>query len=133
MHWLLDTDVCIAILREHAPTLERVRAESPADLAIASMTEAELRFGALRSSNPAAGEARIDALLSAPIAVLPFDRAAARRYAAVRQALGRAPIGNPDLVIASTALANGLTMVTGDVREFSRVPGLDVETWGEMA
>ncbi|MDE3127902.1 MAG: type II toxin-antitoxin system VapC family toxin [Gemmatimonadota bacterium] len=129
MRWLLDTDVCIAILREGERVLARMRAESPADFAIASMTEAELRYGALRSSDPEAGEARIDAFLSAPIAVLPFDRAAAARYAVVRHALRRAPIGNPDLVIASTALANGLTVVTGNEREFRRVPGLEVESW----
>ena len=129
MRWLLDTDVCIAILRGHERVLERVRAESPADVAIASMTEAELRYGALRSSDPAAGEARIEALLSAPIEVLPFDRAAAARYAEVRHALRRTPIGNPDLVIASTALANELALVTGNEREFARVPGLVVEKW----
>ncbi|HEU4990752.1 MAG TPA: type II toxin-antitoxin system VapC family toxin [Gemmatimonadaceae bacterium] len=127
---MLDTDVCIAILREVPAAIERVRGESPADLAIASMTEAELRYGALRSSNPAAGEARIDAFLSAPIAVLPFDRAAAAHYAEVRHALRRTPIGNPDLVIASTALANGLAIITGNGREFRRVRGLEVETVG---
>jgi tRNA(fMet)-specific endonuclease VapC len=130
MQWLLDTDVCIAILRGDPHVVERVRMESPADVAIAAMTEAELRYGALRSRDPEAGEARIEALLSAPIEVLAFDRAAARHYAEVRHALRATPIGNPDLVIAGTALANGLTLVTGNVREFSRVPGLDVATWG---
>ena len=129
MRWMLDTDICVDILRGHAMTIARVRAESPGDLAIASMTEAELRYGAAKSRDPGAGEARINALLSAPITVLSFDRAAARHYADIRLAVRTLPIGNPDLVIASTALANGLILVTGNTREFRRVPGLEIEDW----
>lgn len=129
MTYLLDTDICIWVLREAEPMLSRVRRRSPADLAIASMTEAELRYGALNSRDPDAAFARIDAFLSAPIEVLPFDREAARRHAAMRHALRARPIGERDLVIVSIALARGLAVVTGNAHEFGRVDGLETEDW----
>ncbi len=129
MRYLLDTDTCIWLLREREPVYSRVREESPDDLALASMTEAELRFGALRSRDPASGLARVEALLAAPIAVLPFDREAARVHATLRLALRAQPVGERDLVIASVAVAHGLVLVTGNLREFARVPELEVEDW----
>lgn len=129
MTYLLDTDTAVWLMREREPVLSRVRAQSPADVAICSMTEAELRFGANKADQPARGLARLDALIATPIQVLPFDRAAARRHADIRFAVGAQPIGDRDLVIASVAAANGLTLVTGNVREFSRVPGLAIEDW----
>jgi tRNA(fMet)-specific endonuclease VapC len=129
VRYLLDTDACVWLLRGQAAMRARVRAASPDDLAISSMTEAELRFGALKSSDPARNLARVEALLSAPLAILPFDRGAARRHAEARFALRARPIGERDLVIASTALAHGLSIVTGNVRELGRVPELEVEDW----
>lgn len=129
MRHLLDTDICIWVLREREPVLSRVRRESPGDLAIASMTEAELRYGARNSSDPDAGLARVESLLSAPIEVLPFDRHAARLHAELRYALRSQPIGERDLVIASVGLAHGLTLVTRNSREFVRVPGLTTADW----
>ncbi len=129
MRYLLDTDICIWVLREREPVLSRARRESPADIAIASMTEAELRYGARSSSDPAGGIARVEAFLSAPIEVLPFDSDAARAHAELRYALRSQPIGERDLVIASVAAANGLTLITRNHREFARVPGLATTDW----
>lgn len=129
MRFLLDTDACVWLLRGQATLRARVRRISPDDLAIASMTEAELRYGALKSSDPARDLARVETLLSAPVAILPFDSDAARRHAETRFSLRARPIGERDLVIASTALAHGLTVVTGNVREMGRVPELVVEDW----
>jgi tRNA(fMet)-specific endonuclease VapC len=131
MRFLLDTDTCIWVLREKEPVLSRVRGESPDDLAIASMTEAELRFGALKSVDPVRALARVDAFLAAPIEVLPFDRAAAAWHAKVRYELRAQPVGERDLVIASVALTSDLTVVTGNDREFRRVPGLSVADWSK--
>jgi tRNA(fMet)-specific endonuclease VapC len=126
---LLDTDACIWLLRGRTPMRERVQALSPDDLAIATMTEAELRYGALKSLDPERDLARVEALLLAPIEILPFDRAAARVHAELRLALRATPIGERDLVIASVAVAHGLTVVSGNARELGRVPGLRVENW----
>ena len=93
------------------------------------MTEAELRYGALKSSDPARDLARVEAFLSAPMTILSFDRDAAQHHAEIRFALRARPIGERDLVIASTALAHDLPIVTGNAREMGRVPQLVVEDW----
>jgi tRNA(fMet)-specific endonuclease VapC len=129
MRYILDTDTCIYVLREKQPVVSRMRAESASDLAISSMTEAELRFGAINSSDPQRLLLQLDAFLSAPIQVLSFDREAAVRHAEIRLALRHQPIGERDLVTASVALATGLTVVTCNRREYDRVPGLDVVNW----
>lgn len=129
MPYLLDTDICIWVIRGRERVLARLRSESPDDIAIASMTEAELRFGALNSSDPDRAGARVDAFLEAPFVVLPFDSAAARVHADARLATRGRRIGEADLVIASTAIANGYTLVTGNEREFARVPGLVQVNW----
>lgn len=127
--YLLDTDTCIWALRGHAQVVSRMRLHSPVDLAIASMTLAELWFGATRSSGAPAAFAKVKMFLSPGIAVLSFDETAAYRYAEIRHAVRAQPIGNQDLVIASVGVARGLTVVTSNVREFSRVPGLRIESW----
>jgi tRNA(fMet)-specific endonuclease VapC len=129
MAYLLDSDTCIWVLREREPVMSRVHEKSPVDLAIASMTLAELRWGARKSVDPERSRGRIDALLNAPIEVLPFDREGARCHAEIRYAVRAQPIGDRDLVIASVAVANGLTLVTGNAREFARIPGLKIENW----
>ena len=74
---------------------------------------------------------RIETRLLPELPVLPFDASAARRYGEVRAELERrgTPLGDADLRIAAIALARGLTVVTGNVRHFQRVPGLPVENW----
>ena len=94
------------------------------------ITVAELWFGALESSDPALGRALTDAFLQ-PFVLLPFEQSAADRYAVARRHLESqgTPIGERDLLIAATALASDLAVVTNNVREFERVPGLEVEDW----
>jgi tRNA(fMet)-specific endonuclease VapC len=128
--YLLDTNTCIAVLRQKKAVLVRLLRHAPNDIAIASMSIAELWFGALKSSNPARGRALTDAFLE-PFQALPFDESAAESYARVRMQLEArgTPIGERDLIIASIALAHGLTVVTHNTREFGRVDGLIVDDW----
>ena len=126
--YLLDTDVCVWLLRGREPVVSAIRAHSPGDLAIGSMTEAELWYGA-RKGNLEAGLAATKRFVEEIASVLPFDSAAAKIHAQVRLALRPTPISDRDLVIASTALASRCTLVSGNLREFSRVPGLQVESW----
>lgn len=74
---------------------------------------------------------RVRQLISSAVTVLPFDMAAAEIYGSLRSELeaGGKKLDEPDLRIASIVLANGLTLVTGNVRYFGRVPGLPVENW----
>ncbi len=128
MNWLLDTDTCIDALRHRASILRRLTALSPDDVAVATMTEAELWYGAWQSRDPAGAQQSV-AWFLAPLTRLPFDSEAAERHAELRFALQAQPIGERDLVIASVAVAQGLVLVTHNIREFSLVPNLSVEEW----
>lgn len=91
---------------------------------------AELEVGALKSVKPAEELAKVEAFVEG-LQVLPFGGAEAMQYAEIRVALESQGnlIGANDLLIAATAQANDLVLVTGNDREFSRVAGLRVECW----
>ena len=125
---LLDTSVIVAALRRDALVRRRLRAASPDDIGIPSVAVAELAYGAERSADPARSGVVWRAFVE-PFEVVPFDRAAAEAHGRLRFALRAQSIGERDLLIAATALAHGLAVVTANVRAFARVPGLVVEEW----
>jgi tRNA(fMet)-specific endonuclease VapC len=128
--YLLDTDTCVYAIKREPQVLSRLQEHGPEDFGISAITVAELWFGAAKSSRPRQTLSSVNAFL-APFEILPFGREAARDYAETRLQLERAgqPIGERDLLIATTAKARRLTVVTHNVREFSRVSGLEVEDW----
>ena len=131
MQYLLDTNICIFLIRKKsAHVLKELRQHDPADLCISTVTVAELEYGCDRSANPADNRLALAEFLS-PFTILPFDEAAARVYGTVRTELERAgtPIGAMDLMIAAHALSKQLTVVTNNTREFNRVNGLTVTDW----
>ncbi len=103
--YVLDTDTCIQIIRNVGSARSRAQTFSPDELTVTSMTLAELRYGALRSSNAAVEIAKVEALLGQFGKPLAFDIEAAHHHAELRQALRAQPIGERDLVIASTVVA----------------------------
>ena len=127
--FMLDTDTVSFALRGHGRVGERILERRPSDLCVSSITLAELRYGAdLKRSR------RLHDLIGAfvhSVAVLPFDEAAAESFGALAATLrGRgATIGGFDTLIAAHALAASVTLVTGKVRHFGRVPGLTMVTW----
>lgn len=125
---MLDTDAVIDILHVRTSVGRRLATVSPEDVAIASMTLAELHFGALGSRNPANDLAELARFVER-VRVLPFGDRAAIVHAQMRQALRPQPIGYNDLVIAATTVAADAILVSSNLREFSRVPGLRVENW----
>ena len=127
MTYVLDTNVCISALRGEPDVLAALGRRVPAELAVTSVTLAELWFGARKTRNPKRMRQLQDAFL-APYAVLDFDRDAAARYAEIRHGLERRgqPIGERDQMIAAIALAHARTVVTRNRREFDRVAGLNV-------
>ena len=134
MKYLLDTNILSNLFRPRpSPFLVRRLALTPAaDQATSSINLGELYFGARRL--PSGAEEwleRINSTLLPNLTVLPFDTAAATHYADIRAVLERAgtPIGEADTRIAAIARANGLTVITGNVRHFQRVAGLSVENW----
>ena len=130
MRFVLDTNTCIYALKLQGRVVDRLRDLSPDNLAVTIVTVAELWFGARKSARSSVARREIDGFLE-PFEVLPFDHEAAEAYARTRFALERAgrPIGERDLLIASIALARGLTVVTHNLSEFARVPGLNAEDW----
>ena len=132
--YLLDTDILSNLLRR-APSpdlIARIAAVPPEQQFTSSITLGELVYGARRLGDRGAGLLeRLEDTLLPNLPVLPFDASAARRYGEARAELERrgTPTGDADLRIASIALARGLTIVTGNVRHFERVPGLAVENW----
>ena len=131
MKWLLDTNVCIAVIRQRPESaLRRLRGKQVGQVGLSTITLAELEFGAAKSQQPARARAALREFLL-PLEVVPFDEAAADEYGTVRAAMekkGR-PIGPLDTLFAAHALALGTVLVTNNTREFRRVPGLSVEDW----
>jgi tRNA(fMet)-specific endonuclease VapC len=130
MH-LLDSNTCIQFLNGRSASVERrLMGTKPSEIKLCSIVKAELWFGAARSKDVPVVISRLAAFF-APYESYPFDDAAAAEYGRIRGQLAQAgtPIGPNDLMIAAIARARGLTLVTHNVREFLRVPGLSVEDW----
>lgn len=112
----------------------RLRALRPAEVGVPAIVEYELRYGLLRM-HPDAATPRLVALaqLLRPMQILPFDSECAAQAARIRVDLEAAgtPIGPHDTLIAATALRHQDALVTRNVREFSRVPGLQWLNWHE--
>lgn len=132
MKYLLDTDTCIALLRGQEQAVEKAKKVVPDDLAISSITRYELRYGALRCSGKKRSQESLkvtrflDVLHEIPFTDTTAEGAAEIRYNL--ESLGH-PIGPMDTLIAATAIEAGLTLVTGNQREFSRVKNLRLENW----
>jgi tRNA(fMet)-specific endonuclease VapC len=130
--YCFDTDVLSATMRRdpHLPLIRRLAQLPPAEQFTTAITLGELLYGAARRDS-ARLQRQVRELLRGALAVLPFDEAAAEVYGPLRarlEAAGR-PLAEPDTRIASIALSRGLTLVTGNVRHFDRVPNLTVENW----
>ena len=129
--YLLDTNICIYIAKgQPAAVRHRFETLSIQQLAMSTITLGELRFGAEKSQSRERALATIAQLVQM-IQPCALPTAAAEHYGHVRATLSQQglPIGNNDLWIAAHALAEGWTLVTNNLREFSRVPGLRVENW----
>ena len=128
--WMLDTNALSELIRNPAgPTAQRLANVQPDAVCTSIIVACELRFGARRAGSAVLTQ-RVEQLLSA-LTVLSLDEPADEHYADIRVALERAgtPIGGNDLFIAAHARSRGLSLVTHNLREFARVPGLKVEDW----
>jgi tRNA(fMet)-specific endonuclease VapC len=133
VRYLLDTNICITIAKGQPPTVrDRFAQHTLQNLAMSTITVGELRFGAEKSQSRARALATIEQLVQM-IQPCALPLIAAEHYGRSRatlQHLGQ-PIGNNDLWLAAHALAEDWTLVTNNIREFTRVPGLRVENWVE--
>jgi tRNA(fMet)-specific endonuclease VapC len=135
MKYLLDTNICIYIIRKKPPAvLKKVKSKQPGRIAISTITLAELEYGIVRSRYPDRNRvALLEFLL--PFTILDFDQAASAEYGHIRSSLkskGR-PIDPMDLLLAAQARAHGLVLVTNNEKEFKRVEGLQIENWAKKS
>jgi tRNA(fMet)-specific endonuclease VapC len=129
MRYLLDANAVIAALNDPRGAVAlRLRSLPPAEVAVSAVVLHELYFGAFKSARREHNLALVDALR---FQVLAMDTEDARHAGEVRAVLASqgTPIGAYDVLIAGQARARGLTLVTRNLREFQRVPGLAVENW----
>lgn len=127
---MLDTNALSELIRNPHGTLARgLEGIGPDAVCTSIVAACELRFGAQRKGSPALS-LRVEQLLQV-LDVLPLDAPSDRHYADIRATLERSGtlIGSHDLFIAAHARSRGMTLVTRNVREFRRVPGLAVEDW----
>ncbi len=128
MVWHLDTNVCIDLLRGRSrggttPPFGQCR--------LSAVVTAELWTGAAKSANLTAARTRLEAFLGL-FEIVPFDAAAGGAYGEIRAHLEKAgtPVGPMDLLIAAHARSAGATLLTANLKEFKRVPGLSSQLWG---
>ena len=132
LKYLLNTNIVIYTMKNRPQRVRRYFKEKQGRMAISTVSLGELVFGAERSQHVERNLADIEAL-TARLDVLPFNNSAAYHFGQIRAELYQKgnPIGPYDMMIAGHARAQGLTLVTNNIREFERVQGLRFENWVE--
>src|SRR5919199_4004445 len=133
MRYRLDTNICIYLIKQKPQkVLDKFKSLAIYDVGISSITVAELEYGVAKSQQQ---EKNRTALLQflLPLEIVEFNQAAATIYGTIRSDLESRGliIGAMDMLIASHALSLGVTLITNNVREFSRIPTLPLENWVE--
>lgn len=128
--YMLDTNICIYVIKDYPAGLRDRFNQLADELCISAITLGELQYGAEKSSRRTYNLEGIARFL-ARLDVLPFSAAAAVHYGQLRAELQRAgrPAGSLDMLIGAHARSEGLIVVTNNLREFERMPGLRVENW----
>lgn len=128
--FVLDTDTAVAFLRGNNRARHRILSTPMEDLAVPAVVAGELYYGAYRSERPEHNLALLEGFLNT-VPVLAPDRACLETYGRVKAELAASGrlIEDNDLFVAATALAVGATLVTGNQRHFTRVPGLELANW----
>ncbi len=126
----LDTNSMIYFFKGMGRVAERLLATPPSEVTLPTVVLYELEVGIAKSGSPKKRRGQLDEMLRI-IRLLPFDRAAADASARIRAELEASgtPLGPIDTLIAGTALAAGVTLVSHNVKEFGRVPGLQILDW----
>ena len=131
MRLLLDTNICIYIIKQKpVKVLQKFNAYQVGDIGISAITVAELEFGVQKSQFPTRNQQALEQFLL-PLKIVDFDHTAAIVYGDIRSALEKqgTPIGSLDTLIAAHVLSLQTTLITNNVKEFNRVPNLQIENW----
>jgi tRNA(fMet)-specific endonuclease VapC len=133
MKYLLDTNICIYIIKKKPEKVfKKFRSISFGSIGISSITLAELQYGVMKSSNPGKNQEALERFIT-PLQIFDFGFDQAFVYGKIRAELERkgTPIGPLDTLIASHAVSLDLILVTNNMREFKRIPDLQLENWIE--
>jgi tRNA(fMet)-specific endonuclease VapC len=130
LQYMLDTNICIYVIKNYPPSLREQFNRLAEQLCISSITLGELHYGAEKSAPRLENLQAIEHFV-ARVEVLAFSPKAAAHHGQIRAELERLgqPAGAYDMLIGAHARSEGLTVVTNNVREFERMPGLRVENW----
>jgi tRNA(fMet)-specific endonuclease VapC len=131
MQYMLDTNICIFVIRQKNPTvIKKITRHRPEDLLISSITVSELEHGCEKSADPDKNRLALMEFLS-PFSILPFNAPAAQHYGEIRAQLERegTPVGAMDMLIAAHARSVDATLVTNNTRDFKRIKGLHIADW----
>ena len=131
IRYLLDTNICIYLIKKHPPeVLARFQQVQLKQLHISTITVFELYFGIEKNNSQPRNLAALENFI-APLTLVDFSVEAAKKAAKIRSALQKqgTPIGAYDVQIAAIAVAENMTLLTNNVREFERVKGLKLENW----
>ena len=131
MNYLLDTNTCIYVINKRPQVvIRRIQTKEPEQIAISTITEAELEYGIACSKYPERNKIALIEFLF-PFLLLDLDQIAAVQYGLIRASLesrGK-PIGAMDMLLAAQARSQDLVLVTNNEKEFRRVEGLKIENW----
>ncbi|RAQ39798.1 VapC toxin family PIN domain ribonuclease [Arthrospira sp. O9.13F] len=133
MKFLLDTNICIYVIKQKPLRVkERLQTIDTTEVGLSIITLAELEYGAAKSQNPQRNRETLTRF-RLPFQIVGFSPEDAQKFGEIRATLERRgqPIGSYDLLIASQAVTRGLILVTNNIKEFSRVDGLNLENWVE--
>lgn len=131
MKYLLDTNICIALIRQKSPLiLQKLISKQAGDVGISVLTLAELFHGVEKSRFPEQNRAAIQQFML-PLELVDFGEGAAIQYGRIRANLEKNGnlIGSMDMQIAAQALSMNTILVTNNTREFARINGLAIEDW----
>lgn len=131
MRVLLDTNICIYMIKNKPPEVRKHFEQFvPGDIAISSIAVAELQYGVEKSAAREKNALALEAFLL-PLEIASFDAESALVYGKIRAELEKQgkPIGSMDMLIAAQAMAQGFTLITHNLKEFDRIPGLRCEIW----
>jgi tRNA(fMet)-specific endonuclease VapC len=130
---MLDTNICIYIIREKPiKVLKKLHTFNLSDIAVSAITQSELEYGVAKSRRQKENHEALIQFLS-PLEIIPYDDKAAADYGQIRNHLEKksAIVGAMDLLIGAHARSIPMTLVTKNLREFKRIPGLRVENWAK--
>lgn len=131
MKFLLDTNICIYLIKQKPFYLvQKFEAYTIGEIGLSSITVAELQFGVQKSLYPTQNQEALEQFLT-PFVIADFDYQAAIVYGHIRTRLEAqgTPIGPLDTLIAAQAMSLDVTLVTNNLKEFSRIPNLKIENW----